>query len=300
MVLIHDSGSIEKPVRISNMMSHLSIRIQPMRQGTAEEPSVTATGFLWREGDFLFLVTNLHNFTGWDYGRGRALSPTGMTPDAVKLQLEIVLKVHGDVNETTGLLVTYPILDEGGAPFWLWHPVHGDRVDVAVLPLGPSPFSELLDHRDPPATLATVAVNAHPGWIDYEVEAGDDAFVLGFPHGLHGGGGLPIWKRASIASEPDFDIDGLPKLLVDTATRPGMSGSPVIAVRRGWTQPRGGAIADSVVGQADQFLGVYSGRLGDDPMGLQLGIVWKARLISEIIAGGQVGRLPWDGPTDEV
>ena len=293
------SGSIPQPVRISSQMSRLSIRVQPLRLGSDDEPSVTATGFLWSEAGQLFLVTNLHNVTGWDYGRSRAISATGMTPDALKLHLEVIVNVHGDINETTTWLLTYPILDEDGRPGWLWHPTFRERVDVAVLPLGPAPFDEALGNMDPPAALATVPVNEHPDWVDFDVDAGDDAFVLGYPHGLNGGGGLPIWKRASLASEPDFDLDGLPKLLIDTATRAGMSGSPVVAVRRGFIQARSGSIDDSLIGQADRFLGVYSGRLGDDPMGLQLGIVWKARVISEIIAGGRTGRLPWDERTDQ-
>lgn len=277
------------------MLSHLSIRVFPTKIGEGDQPSATATGFLWAVDDFLFLVTNVHNLTGWDYGRERALSPTGWTPDAIKLQINVILAHHdNDVQESTGAILTFPLTDEEGTPFWLWHPTYEEKVDVAVLPLGPSPFDDFLNQRDPPARLSTVPVNVHPDWIDYDVDAGDDAFVLGFPHGLHGGGGYPIWKRASIASEPDFDIEGLPKLLIDTATRSGMSGSPVIAVRKGWTQPKGRDVDDSILGQADQFLGVYSGRIGDDPMGVQLGIVWKAQVIDQIIAGGRHGRLPWD------
>ena len=100
-----------------------------------------------------------------------------------------------------------------------------------------------------------------------------------YPRGLDGGNELAIWKRASIASEPKHDIDGLPKLLIDTATRQGMSGSPVIVRRRGMTVPRGvqrvpGKLTgQELIGESDTFLGVYSGRIGDDPMGVQLGIV---------------------------
>ena len=53
-----------------------------------------------------------------------------------------------------------------------------------------------------------------------------DVFVLGYPRGISGGRGFPI----SIATEPKIDLDGVPKLLIDTATREGMSGGPVIAV----------------------------------------------------------------------
>lgn len=74
-------------------------------------------------------------------------------------------------------------------------------------------------------------------------------YVLGYPKGLHGGDDFPVWKRASIASEPDLDIDGLPKVLVDTATRPDVW--PVIAVRRGLVVlKRPDGFVDEKVGQA--------------------------------------------------
>jgi len=112
--------------------------------------------------------------------------------------------------------------------------------------------------------------------------------------GLDGGPGLPIWKRASIAMEPLYDLDGLPKLLVDTATRKGMSGGIVIVRRRGLI-----VLSDAKdqsehrIGTGDNFLGVYSGRVGDDELGVQLGIVWKGRVIDEIIKGGVAGKSPY-------
>lgn len=47
--------------------------------------------------------------------------------------------------------------------------------------------------------------------------------------------------------------------------------------------------------QAPKFLGLYSGRLDDDQLGVQLGIVWKARLVDEIVDGATRGTYPWKG-----
>jgi hypothetical protein len=66
-----------------------------------------------------------------------------------------------------------------------------------------------------------------------------DAFVLGYPRGMSGGGHFPVWKRATIATEPDIDLDGLPRFYIDTATREGMSGSPVYAQEVGYWLPEG-------------------------------------------------------------
>jgi hypothetical protein len=42
-------------------------------------------------------------------------------------------------------------------------------------------------------------------------------------------------------------------------------------------------------GKGRKFLGIYSGRVGDDTFLAQLGIVWKSRVIDEIIEGRKIG-----------
>jgi hypothetical protein len=102
---------------------------------------------------------------------------------------------------------------------------------------------------------------------------------------MSGGGQLPIWKRATIATEPDFDLDGLPKFYIDTATREGMSGSPVYAQEVGYWLPEGESDqSKATLGKGRRFLGVYSGRLGaDDEFKAQRGIVWKESALISLI-----------------
>lgn len=96
---------------------------------------------------------------------------------------------------------------------------------------------------------------------------------------------FPVWKRGSIASEPHLASITTDYFIVDTASRPGMSGAPVI--RRSW----GFHILDDGnnlggVPFATRFVGIYSGRLHtDDPGDAQIGMVWPGRIIEEIIAG---------------
>jgi hypothetical protein len=102
---------------------------------------------------------------------------------------------------------------------------------------------------------------------------------------------LPIWKRASIGTEPLIDLDGVPKVMIDTATREGMSGSLVLA-RHDLSGPytkKDGTTVQSFRTRLDQVLGVYSGRIGEKDIKAQLGIVWKARVINEIIEGKKPG-----------
>jgi hypothetical protein len=134
-------------------------------------------------------------------------------------------------------------------PVWLEHACHHNKIDVIAIPISIPPGGEVttIDEVNTARMLLRVAT---------------DVFVLGYPKGISGGGEFPIWKRASIATEPDIQLDALPKMLVDTATREGMSGAPVIAVaRRGVLEPEAGLAGNWDPGC--RFVGVYSGRLGD-------------------------------------
>lgn len=106
---------------------------------------------------------------------------------------------------------------------------------------------------------------------------------------ISGGLNYPLWKRASIASEPSEDLDGLPKYLIDTASQKGMSGAPVF-FRSHIHLTTGGQLA--VGNTAQLFYGIYSGRLpevGDnpsDPVAAQLGLVWKPIAVAEVVTSG--------------
>ncbi len=168
-------------------------------------------------------------------------------------------------------------------PLWYEHPVHGHTVDVVVLPLSDTIQS----------SRALFAINAIDFDAQFSEEVADDAFIVGYPFSEMPYLQLPIWKRASIASEPSVELDKLPKMLVDTATRPGLSGSPVVMQRVGIHGMSNGVVKGlEIIGRIRNFVGVYSGRLGADEEKAQLGIVWKARVIREIIEGKVTGTAP--------
>jgi len=50
-----------------------------------------------------------------------------------------------------------------------------------------------------------------------------------------------------------------------------------------------------IIGRIRNFIGIYSGRIGDDELKAQLGIVWKARVISEIIGAKKFGEIVAEG-----
>jgi hypothetical protein len=57
---------------------------------------------------------------------------------------------------------------------------------------------------------------------------GSDVFILGFPLLPEYSGKFPIWKRGSIATEYTIPYRDRETFLVDSTTKDGMSGSPVI------------------------------------------------------------------------
>jgi S1-C subfamily serine protease len=269
------------------MLIYSSLKLKLKRKINAENEieAALATGFFWQNAGDFYLITNWHNVTGWDPINNRSMSSSGIQPTHIEMPLLLKSSTTAD-GKTMAVRKRYDIAlyDLDGAPAWLEHPKFGRRVDVVAIKVA------ALDDE-----LVSRPINSLDDFVDFDPRVGDDVFVLGYPGGLDGGHELAIWKRGSIASQPTFDIDQLPKLLIDTATRKGMSGSPVIVRQNGLVVPKGtssipGSLSGSeILGQADNFLGVYSGRIGDDEFGLQLGIVWKASVLDEIVRGGQPG-----------
>lgn len=284
--------SDRKAFGISNWLSSSALRISLCRRNNAGEPIEHShcTGFLWQHGKDRYLITNWHCVTGWHPIKDRPLNDMAFEPELLRVPIMFEGEAREDVEgrkiikrRGSTALVN---LRQGERATWLEHPRFGRSVDVVAIRLGRLNDGELFSKP----------INAHE-FDDLQVAVGDEAFVIGFPKHMQGGHGFPIWKRASIATEPDFDLDRLPKLLIDTATRAGMSGSPVIAVHRGTHQKRGDTTLKFGSGQS--FLGVYSSRIGDDELGVQLGTVWKASVLDEIIGQGVRGRGPHDGGGDQ-
>jgi hypothetical protein len=228
-----------------------------------------ATAFTWERDDKHYLITNWHNVSGRDPNTGRCVSDKGAEPNFLCGLFNTKGKNVGDKH-----CVRIRIRNDSGDVTWLVHPTHKRGVDVVAIPLT-GDFISSIDFS---------SMNKM-GSPDLEVRIGMDVFVLGYPFGP-GKTGFPVWKRGSIASEPDRVPHVDSHLLVDTASRPGMSGSPVILRNYGTHLTQGNTIVFST-GAANKFIGVYSGRLHTkDSLDAQIGMVWPAIYIDEIIDGG--------------
>ena len=240
------------------------------------------TAFFYLHSANSYLITNWHNVTGRHPETGKIQHSELAVPNKLILRIPIDYsnENEGSVNQTVVGWVSKELnLYNGDVPVWFEHPEFGRQVDAVAIPMGMN-------------SCMLKAANADELNLDnIDLRPSLDVFVLGYPRGLTGGGNFPIWKRGSIASEPQVDLDKLPKLFIDTATREGMSGAPVYAQESGWVVPEGKAgIKDAIMGECRRFIGIYSGRIGaDDEFKAQLGIVWKVAAIERIIEGQKVG-----------
>jgi hypothetical protein len=202
------------------MIDQYSLAAKPLEMSFRGTPLSTGTGFIWRVGEQAFLITNWHVVTGIDPTTGVHLADHAGEPDTVTMLLDVA-----DEPGTRGP-VSLPLRDPNDRPLWLDHSM-AQGVDVVALLLPPMPGAVL--HP----------INEMPN-VPMPVSIGIDAFILGYPFRINVST-LPIWKRASIASEPGVAVGGQPCFYVDTASRPGMSGSPVILRSWGayWTDEGG-------------------------------------------------------------
>lgn len=238
--------------------------------------SAIGSGFFWEFAGTIHLITNWHNVTGVNPITNRMMSGA-FFPNRIQFSY---CRSANDASEMFYFDTATVDLYRGDFPQWLEHPL-GREVDCVSIPVS---FPDDLGFK-------SVPMNRH-SWQDALTAAiGMECFIIGYPKGLTGPGATPIWKRASIASEPSLDYDEKPVLLVDTASRPGMSGSPVILRHHGVFAPDG-IIEKSFFGTVQNFLGIYSGRLGDDDLGVQLGRIWKGYVVDQIIKDGHRGIHP--------
>ena len=228
----------------------------------------TGTAFFIKRNEDIYLVTNWHNLSGRNSLTHEPLNKNHSIPNSIRVY-------HHNIDDLSDTVeIQYNIRDENDRPLWFEHPIHKSRVDVGAIRIGDINQSLVYTIED-----AIAEIDPYEKW---PTEVGESVFVLGYPFGLTGSFSLPIWKAASIATEPAIDINDLPCFYVDTATRQGMSGSPVVQKIR-----RSVAIHSQEKGLSQyrsSFLGIYSGRIAvKDGLDAQIGIVWKIICIEEII-----------------
>ncbi|MGD0561671.1 MAG: serine protease [Roseiarcus sp.] len=242
-----------------------SLTTVPIEQFANGKMLGAATSFVWKRGAKHYLITNWHVVTGCNAQTRELLNQ--VRPDSIRAHFNSRRMDYGKVRREIR------IRDEDHKPLWCVHPIRKNKSDIVAIPL------EIDDDTE----IGLYPINSMKSEADLAVTIGMDVFILGYPFG-NIPPGFPVWKRGSVASEPDLVNLDRGFLLVDTASRPGMSGAPVI--RRSWgahTLAGGGTSSNGT--PQSKLVGVYSGRLHtNDTSDAQLGMVWPASDIEDIVS----------------
>lgn len=223
----------------------------------------TGTGFVVNSRVGPVLVTNRHNVTGRHQESDQPLSNTGGVPN------EIVITHNDKAKLGTWVEKLEPLYDPDGQPRWKEHPSLGGKADFVALPLTQLKDVELYPY-DP-----------QQNGPDILIGPADTVSVIGFPFGLTAGGYFGVWATGFLASEMAINYNNMPIFLIDCRSRPGQSGSPVIAYRSGGLVAMSNGESVALSEPVQRFLGIYSGRINAES---DLGMVWKAGAIAELIA----------------
>ena len=230
-------------------MSTATTPIDPLLLATARIATfdgtrglTNATGFFFRHGERLFLVSSRHVFID---------EPSGHHPD----RLEIELHPDGEnLAATTGLSA---LLYRDGLANWRQGRDDAGEIDVAVLEIDAAAL--------PPAVALAAFTPAHLPGKDETVALGEAVLIPGFPLGFHDGlHHVPVARQGSVASPYGWRFQGKGCFLTDARTHRGISGAPVVV-----RSPARGALPWMLVGIHSSRLDMGDrDRAADESLGL--------------------------------
>ena len=285
------------------------------------ESMADATGFLFRFGERLYLVTNWHVVSGRNAFNGGFLNEDRRMPLTLKAMMLLGLVSDDDYVHTISIPLELPLRREDDAgtrvPAWRQHPL-GETVDVVAIDVE-SDFRDTwtLDHtqvsgyegapegcyknRNRPANERN---DIDPkGTSDAPFGFDSDILVVGFPRlTLMPPRPSPMAKKGTVASPTRGLYESgeeplLPGFYLDILTRPGFSGSPVFWRAAGalFRTPETGGIDgfSSTSAPRYAFTGIYSSRVKDQETGEPIyGICWKTDAIEAVCANEAVPENP--------
>ena len=268
----------------TNKVEHISMITTPILLLKGDTVVSQGTGFYYalrdssKNAEIIFLVTNYHVLTG--------SAPFEKKPP---IGDNIAFSFHKDQNNTGDLKqVRFPLFTKLKDPIWICSKNYPDA-DVAIIPLVSGLYQD----------CKVFGISEEWTKASIKLRPTSRVTLVGYPYGYEDSkNALPIWKTGSIASEPSVDFSGKPLFVVDVSAFPGMSGSPAFAVSYGAYELEQGG---TTVGGVQKFLGIYASmemleekkfleELHTDKKqgivvseSLQLGHVWKAQLIIDMV-----------------
>lgn len=264
------------------------------------------TAFCYKTEKDLFLVSNSHIMSGKstkldDNGVRQPVLKNGALPNKIKFTITAWKDESGSIitnyNNKTFIM---NLSNDDDTPKYVETTYKDEIIDIALLKINKTFVNEIDDKiYYPLAVNDDIFDQLNPKYI---LHPSSEIFVIGFPFGKLEEDLYGIWKRATIAS--DLRRDSY-KYLIDTSTRSGMSGSPIFKIEfdRNMGLYKGTKKLDKEPTYRLCFIGVYSGRIVDNPKynidaedsskiempdydlitEAQLGIAWKSSAIEYII-----------------
>ncbi|ELP69699.1 trypsin-like peptidase domain-containing protein [Streptomyces turgidiscabies] len=270
-----------------NTLSFSALYIEAWFRSRGEGPDVrlgSGTGFLVGVPDDFWLVTAGHVVSGRNTETGELEDDRGLWPDYLRVRFARQGE-GGEFEPVDQEVALYADGDEAQVP--VWRSPAQQRADVAAVPIGSVPEGAvdafLLTGwptvRDlyPQDRRAGAGAEAD---AELPLRVMDRLYVLGFPFGDTGSWPFAVWTAAPVASEPLARWNGLPGFLLDSRTRSGQSGAPVLMhIRPGEMVLAGGEVHVHEE-WVTALVGVYSGRLNENS---DLGMVWTTEVLDEIL-----------------
>jgi len=180
-----------------------------------------ATAFIVEVNKKLYLITNNH-VVGGEFFSNEYKQIHGMSPPKDSFPDGLSLRLYNKVFGKSSFLKV-SLYDKNNKElfikFWENESSKTNLLDVVALPLLELNLAMIGATNVLTPSLLRSNLILYPS---------AELFVVGFPIGFAYDANLyPIWKRGTIASDPNLTRVGISKFLIDATTRQGMSGSPV-------------------------------------------------------------------------
>lgn len=291
---------LERILTRAHGLNYATTRLDVLANGIALSHG---TAFVLRYRHHYALVTAWHVLTGRNAITGKVMGE--IRPDTIRFQVSLEDQdkfVGYDKHERYRKTVELALYDDHDTPIWTELSGRPYQVDVALILLDDK-IPEIkayggLDHFNTAQRNERDVFNRGGLYPSFEEEEllhlmpriRSDVHILGYPQSIQIAEGFPIWKRASIASEPNAAVisGGMTNseiFFADGLTKSGMSGAPVIYIGEEedpmWTLA---AEFYNLEFSGPHLVGVYAGRDGStkDENEFAMARVWKAQLLVEL------------------
>jgi len=202
-----------------------------------------ATGFFFKTTTKTYFITNNH-VVGDKFFKDEYLQIHKHVPPTDSIPNKLIVRAYGNgINRTSNITLA---LNQSYIKFYN-DVAKTNLMDVVAIPINDAIQLQL---------TYTVALTGQGINTDLILSPSTELFIVGFPYDFARFSVYLIWKRGTIASDPNMRDVNNSQFFIDATTRGGMSGSPVFF--------RGSSYAtkmspNTISGQINTFLvGIYS------------------------------------------